>query len=44
MGDRDRMSRELWSDLMAMVEAGELTDIEAMEWFNMKVEQWKDGV
>ena len=36
----DRMKRELWSNLMDMVEAGDLTDIAAMEWYNAKCEQW----
>ena len=33
---RERMLRELTSELANMVAAG--------EWFNMKAEQWKDGV
>jgi len=41
---RERMLRELMSDLGIMVEAGELTDQEANEWYNMKADQWKEGV
>jgi acyl-coenzyme A synthetase/AMP-(fatty) acid ligase len=37
----ERMKRELWSDLMTMVEAGELTDVQAMEWYNSKCDQWE---
>ena len=39
----ERMKRELWSDLMLMVESGEMSDQQAMEWFNDKCEQWKEG-
>jgi hypothetical protein len=39
----ERMARELWSDLMTMVEAGDLTDMQAMEWMEMKLDQWKGG-
>jgi hypothetical protein len=41
---RDRMLRELWSDLMLMVEAGDLSDMEAMEWYNAKADQRANGV
>jgi hypothetical protein len=41
---RERMLRELWSNLMIAVEAGEMTDIQAMEWYNMKSDQWANGV
>jgi len=39
----ERMKRELWSDLKDLVESCDLTDIEAMEWFNMKCDQWVQG-
>lgn len=42
--DRDRMLRELWSDLAAMVESGDMTDEQANEWHAMKADQWKEGV
>lgn len=41
---RERMLRELMSDLVAMVEAGDLTDQQANEWYNMKADQWVEGV
>jgi len=41
---RERMLRELMSDLVNMVEAGELTDQQANEWYNMKSDQWANGV
>ena len=36
----ERMMRELQSNLADLVEAGDLTDTEANEWFNMKSDQW----
>ena len=36
----ERMKRELWSDLMALIESGEMTDVEAMEWYNAKCDKW----
>ena len=36
----EAMKRELWSNLMDMVESGDLTDLQAMEWFNDKCDQW----
>ena len=36
----ERMKRELWADLMTLVESGDLTDIEAMEWYNAKCDKW----
>jgi hypothetical protein len=36
----DRMKLELMSDLTDLVRSGDLTDMQANEWFNMKVEQW----
>ena len=41
---RERMLRELMSDLANMVEAGEITDIEANEWYNMKADQCANGI
>jgi hypothetical protein len=41
---RERMLRELMSDLANMVEAGEITDMEANEWYNMKADQWANGI
>lgn len=40
---KERMMRELQSDLAAMVEAGDLTAEEANEWANAKAEQWNGG-
>lgn len=37
---REQMLLELASDLADLVEAGEMTDIEANEWYNMKADQW----
>ena len=41
---RERMLRELTSDLANMVESGDLTDVEANDWFNMKADQWNEGL
>jgi hypothetical protein len=41
---RERMLRELMSDLVLMVEAGEITDEQANEWYNMKADQWTQGI
>lgn len=41
---RERMLRELMSDLVNMVEARELTDQQANEWYNMKSDQWSNGI
>jgi hypothetical protein len=41
---RDRMLRELMSELVAMVENGDITDQEANEWYNMKADQWNNGI
>lgn len=38
---REQMLRELSSNLADLVEAGELTDAEANDWYNHKAEQWK---
>lgn len=36
----EMMLRDLWSNLSNMVEAGEISDIEAMEWYNRKADKW----
>jgi hypothetical protein len=41
---RERMLRELMSDLANMVEAGDITDMQANEWYSMKADQWADGI
>jgi len=41
---RERMLRELTSHLANMVESGDLTDVEANEWLNMKADQWNEGL
>lgn len=41
---RERMLRELMSDLRNMVESGELTDEQANEWYSMKADQWVNGL
>ena len=37
---REQMLRELASDLASMVEAGDMTDMEANEWLASKADQW----
>ena len=39
-----RMLRELQSNLADAVESGDMTDMEANEWFNMKADQWAQGL
>ena len=39
-----RMVRELQSNLADLVEAGEMTAIEANEWVIYKTEQWAKGL
>jgi len=34
---------QLRSELWNLVESGDMTDTEANEWYNMKVEQWEGG-
>lgn len=41
---RERMLRELMSDLSAAVERGEITDQQANDWYNMKADQWNQGL
>lgn len=38
---RERNLRELASDLAGMVVSGDMTDMEANDWFSMKADQWK---
>lgn len=40
---RERMLRELSSDLADLVEAGEITELEANEWLACKADQWFGG-
>lgn len=37
---RERKLRELMSDLSDRVQAGDMTDMQANEWYNMKADQW----
>jgi hypothetical protein len=41
---RERMLRELMSDLALLVESEDLTDMEANDWYNMKADQWALGL
>ena len=41
---RERMLRELMSDLSNMVEAGDITDQQANEWYSDKADQWSNGI
>ena len=41
---RARMLRELQSNLADMVAEGELSANDANEWFNMKADQWNEGL
>lgn len=41
---RERMLRELASDLADMVESGDMPDEEANAWYNMKADQWAGGL
>lgn len=40
---RERMLRELASDLADLVRSGDMTEAEANEWYNRKADQWADG-
>lgn len=40
---KEQLLRELASDLADLVEAGEMTDVAANEWLNMKADQWFGG-
>jgi hypothetical protein len=37
---REQMLRELASDLADLVASGDLTDLQANEWYNDKADQW----
>ena len=39
---RERMLRELMSDLADLVASGDMTDQQANEWYNSKADQWND--
>ena len=39
----ERMKKELWSDLMLQVEAGDLNSEEAMTWYNEKCDKWSNS-
>ena len=41
---REQMLRELMSELCSLVEAGEMTDMQANEWYSMKADQWANGI
>jgi hypothetical protein len=41
---REQMLRELMSNLADMVESGDMTDMEANEWYSMKADQWNQGL
>lgn len=41
---RESMLRELMMDLTRLIESGDLTDEQANKWYNMKADQWKDGI
>jgi hypothetical protein len=41
---RERMLRELASNLADMVGSGDMTDAEANAWYNMKADQWAMGI
>lgn len=40
---RESMLRDLASNLANMVEAGDMTDMEANQWYNDKADQWANG-
>ncbi len=37
---REQMLHELMSDLADLVESGDITDMQANEWYSMKADQW----
>jgi hypothetical protein len=41
---RERMLRELASDLADLVEAGEMTETAANEWHARKADEWRNGL
>jgi hypothetical protein len=40
---REQLLRELASDLADQVASGDLTDVQANEWYNAKADQWAGG-
>jgi len=42
--NRERMLNELRMELAHMVEAGDLTDMQANEWYSDKADQWAQGL
>ena len=44
LAKREAMLRDLMSDLMESVRAGEMTENQANEWYNMKADQWANGM
>jgi len=41
---RERMLRELMMALSHQVEAGDITDMQANEWYSAKADQWSQGL
>lgn len=41
---RERMLRELMSDLEDLVRTGDITDEQANEWYSDKADQWSNGL
>jgi hypothetical protein len=41
---REQMLRDLMSDLCKLVQSGEITDMQANEWYSMKADQWANGI
>ena len=44
LNKREQMLRDLMAHLCDMVAAGEITDMQANEWYNMKADQWANGL
>ena len=40
----EEMLRELWFQLRPLLSSGQMTDMEANEWVNMKADQWANGL
>ena len=41
---REAMLRDLMSDLSELVRSGDITDMQANEWYNKKADQWVNGI
>ena len=41
---REAMLRDLMSDLSELVWSGDITDMQANEWYNKKADQWVNGI